>query len=154
NSRSLVLRAAGLVGVAVLLSRLVGLAREIVIRANLGIITVPAEAFEIASRFPETIFLIIAGGAIGSAFIPTFATYFEQDDSAGGWRLFSNVINLLTVVVTAVSLLSIVFAPQLVIWLADEKVAANPELLPLTVRLMRIMLISPIIFGASGVIMG
>jgi putative peptidoglycan lipid II flippase len=154
NSRSLVLRAAGLVGVAVLLSRLVGLAREIVIRANLGIITVPAEAFEIASRFPETIFLIIAGGAIGSAFIPTFATYFEQDDSAGGWRLFSNVINLLTVVVTAVSLLSIVFAPQLVIWLADEKVATNPELLPLTVRLMRLMLISPIIFGASGVIMG
>ncbi|MCC6606590.1 MAG: murein biosynthesis integral membrane protein MurJ [Anaerolineae bacterium] len=154
NSRSLVLRAAGLVGVAVLLSRLVGLAREIVIRANLGIITVPAEAFEIASRFPETIFLIIAGGAIGSAFIPTFAAYFEQDDSAGGWRLFSNVINLLTVVVTAVSLLSIVFAPQLVIWLADEKVAVNPELLPLTVRLMRIMLISPIIFGASGVIMG
>ena len=154
NSRSLVLRAAGLVGVAVLLSRIVGLVREIVIRANLGIITVPAEAFEIASRFPETIFLIIAGGAIGSAFIPTFATYFEQDDSAGGWRLFSNVINLLTVVVTAVSLLSVVFAPQLVIWLADEKVAANPELLPLTVRLMRIMLISPIIFGASGVIMG
>jgi hypothetical protein len=64
NSRSLVLRAAGLVGVAVLLSRLVGLAREIVIRANLGIITVPAEAFEIASRFPETIFLIIAGGRL------------------------------------------------------------------------------------------
>lgn len=154
NSRALVLRAAGLVGVAVLLSRLVGLAREIVIRANLGITTVPAEAFEIASRFPETIFLIIAGGAIGSAFIPTFAAYFEQDDSAGGWRLFSNVINLLTLVVTAVSLLSILFAPQLVIWLADEKVANNPELLPLTVRLMRVMLLSPIIFGASGVIMG
>ena len=154
NNRSLVMKAAGLVGVAVLISRLVGLVREIVIRANLGITTVPAEAYEIASRFPETIFLIIAGGAIGSAFIPTFAIYFEQDDSEGGWRLFSNVINLLTVVVTAVSLLSILFAPQLVIWLAEAKVAANPDLLPLTVRLMRIMLISPIIFGASGVIMG
>ncbi|MCB8977625.1 MAG: murein biosynthesis integral membrane protein MurJ [Ardenticatenaceae bacterium] len=154
TNRALVMRAAGLVGVAVLLSRLVGLAREIVIRANLGITTLPAEAYEIAARFPETIFLIIAGGAIGSAFIPTFAAYFEQDDSEGGWRLFSNVINLLTMVVTAVSLLSIFFAPQLVIWLTGEKVANNPELLPLTVRLMRIMLISPIIFGASGVIMG
>ncbi|WP_420641345.1 murein biosynthesis integral membrane protein MurJ [Candidatus Leptofilum sp.] len=154
NSRALVMRAAGLVSVAVLLSRIVGLVREIVIKANLGVKTFPSEAYEIAARFPETIFLIIAGGAIGSAFIPTFAAYFEQDDSASGWRLFSNVINLLTVVVTAVSLLSILFAPQLVIWLADEKVAANPELLPLTVRLMRIMLISPIIFGASGVIMG
>jgi putative peptidoglycan lipid II flippase len=154
SSRSLVMRAAGLVGVAVLLSRIVGLGREIVIRANLGITTVSAEAFEIAARIPETIFLIIAGGAIGSAFIPTFAAYFEQDDSAGGWRLFSNVVNLLTVVVTAVSLLSILFAPQLVILLVEEKVTNNPELLPLTVRLMRIMLISPIIFGASGVIMG
>ncbi|MAT97712.1 MAG: murein biosynthesis integral membrane protein MurJ [Anaerolineaceae bacterium] len=154
SSHSLVMRAAGLVGVAVLLSRIVGLVREIVIRATLGTTTLPAEAYEIAARFPETIFLIIAGGAIGSAFIPTFATYFEQDDSEGGWRLFSNVINLVTVVVTAVSLLSILFAPNLVIWLADEKVAANPELLPLTVRLMRIMLLSPIIFGASGVIMG
>lgn len=154
SSRSLVMRAAGLVGVAVLLSRVVGLVREIVIRANLGITTLPAEAYEIAARFPETIFLIIAGGAIGSAFIPTFAAYFEQDDSAGGWRLFSNVINLVTVVVTAISLLSILFAPDLVRWLANEKVANNPELLPLTVRLMRIMLLSPIIFGASGVIMG
>ncbi len=154
SSHSLVMRAAGLVGVAVLLSRIVGLIREIVIRANLGITTLPAEAYEIAARFPETIFLIIAGGAIGSAFIPTFAAYFEQDDSEGGWRLFSNVINLVTVAVTAVSLLSIFFAPDLVRWLAGEKVTSNPELLPLTVRLMRIMLLSPVIFGASGVIMG
>lgn len=154
SSRALVMRAAGLVSVAVLLSRVVGLVREIVIRANLGVTTVPAEAYEIAARLPETIFLIIAGGAIGSAFIPTFAAYFEQDDSAGGWQLFSNVINLLTLVVTAISLLSMLFAPELVIWLAEEKVAVNPELLPLTVRLMRIMLFSPIIFGASGVIMG
>ncbi|MCP4419839.1 MAG: murein biosynthesis integral membrane protein MurJ [Chloroflexi bacterium] len=154
NSRALVLRAAGLVGVAVLLSRIVGLVREVVIRANLGIITLPAEAYEIAVRFPEAIFLIIAGGAIGSAFIPTFAAYFEQDDSVGGWRLFSNVINLVTVVVTAVSLLSILFAPQLVVLLAEQKVDANPDLLPLTVQLMRVMLLSPIIFGASGVIMG
>ncbi|MEZ4594748.1 MAG: hypothetical protein R3D55_26930 [Chloroflexota bacterium] len=88
NNRSLVMRAAGLVGVAVLLSRLVGLVREIVIRANLGITTLPAEAYEIAARFPETIFLVIAGGAIGSAFIPTFAIYFEQDDSQGGGGFF------------------------------------------------------------------
>lgn len=154
SSHSLVMRAAGLVSAAVLLSRIVGLMRDIVIKANLAVTTLPAEAYEIAVRLPETIFLIIAGGAIGSAFIPTFAAYFEQDDSEGGWRLFSNIINLVTVAVTAVSLLSILFAPELVHWLADEKVASNPDLLPLTVRLMRIMLLSPIIFGASGVIMG
>ena len=154
SSRSLVMRAAGLVGVAVLLSRIVGLAREVIIRGTLGTTTLPAEAYEIAARIPETIFLIIAGGAIGSAFIPTFAAYFEQDDSEGGWKLFSNVINLLTLVVTAVALLSILFAPEIVTLLAKVRIEENPELLTLTVRLMRVMLLSPIIFGASGVIMG
>ena len=154
SNRRRVLQAAGLVSAAVLVSRMLGLVREIVVRTRLGIGTLPAEAYEIAARVPEAIFLIIAGGAIGSAFIPTFAVYFEEDDEAGGWRLFSAVINLVTVTVTVVAAVSMLFAPQLVLLLADQKVAANPSLLPLTVALMRVMLLSTIIFGASGVIMG
>jgi len=153
DGRSQVLRAAGLVGAAVLLSRLVGLVREVVTRGYLGL-TLEATAYEIANRFPEAIFLIIAGGAIGSAFIPTFAAYFAREDEAGAWRLFSAVINLLLVVVTAVAALTMLLAPQFVIFFFAENVAGNPALLDLTVRLMRIMLVSPIIFGVSGVIMG
>ncbi|MCA9970360.1 MAG: murein biosynthesis integral membrane protein MurJ, partial [Anaerolineales bacterium] len=94
------------------------------------------------------------GGAIGSAFIPTFAAYFERDDEPGGWRLFSAVVNLTLLVVTAVSLLTFLFAEPFVAFFLRDLVAGQPELLSLTVRLMRLMLLSPIIFGASGVIMG
>ncbi|MBX3056031.1 MAG: murein biosynthesis integral membrane protein MurJ [Anaerolineae bacterium] len=154
NGRTQVLRAAGLVGALVLLARVVGLLREVVVRALLGIDTPVATAFEIANRFPEAIFLILAGGAIGAAFIPTFTAYFERDDAPGGWRLFSAIINLVLVVMTAVCLLMALFAPQVVRFFAGEQIQQYPEILPLTVLLMRIMLLSPIIFGVSGVIMG
>lgn len=154
DGRSLVLRAAGLVGAAVLLSRVIGLIREIVTQQLLGTEGIAANAYAVAGRFPEAIFFIVAGGAIGSAFIPTFAAYFAQDDEAGGWRLFSAVINLLTVTVVIVAGITAVFAPAFVTFFFREQISAEPALLPITVRLMRVMLISPIIFGVSGVIMG
>ncbi len=154
RDRSLVLHAAGLVGAAMLLSRMVGLVREIVTRSSLGVLTVEATSYEIAKAFPETIFYIIAGGAIGSAFIPTFAAYFTRDDEPGAWRLFSAVINLITVALAIVAVIAMILAPQIVSFFYGDNIAVRPELLEMTVRLMRIMLISPVIFGASGVIMG
>lgn len=152
-NRRLVFRAAGLVGALALLSRVLGLAREVVVRQYLGVTTLEATAFDIASRFPEAIFLIVAGGAIGSAFIPTFTAYFAREDDGGGWRLFSAVLNLLTLTTTLISLLVMVFAAPFVTFFYADNIARQPELLPLTVYLMRIMLLSPIIFGISGIIM-
>ena len=146
-------RAAGLVAALALLSRVLGLAREIVVRQYLGVTTLEATAFDIASRFPEAIFLIVAGGAIGSAFIPTFSAYLGRDDEAGSWRLFSAVINLVTVATTVISVLVMVFAAPFVTFFYADNIAQQPALLPLTVALMRVMLLSPIIFGVSGIIM-
>jgi putative peptidoglycan lipid II flippase len=153
NDRRQVFRAAGLVGALALVSRVAGLLREIYVRQNLGVTSIDATAFDIASRFPETIFLIIAGGAIGSAFIPTFAAYFARDDEAGAWHLFSAVINLVVIATTVISVLVMIFANPIVEFFYAENIAAQPELLTRTVYLLRIMLLSPIIFGASGVIM-
>ena len=153
SGRAQVFRAAGLVAILALLSRVLGLVREIVVRQYLGVTTLEATAFDIAGRFPEAIFLIVAGGAIGSAFIPTFTAYFSRDDESGGWRLFSAVINLVTVITLFVSILVMIFAEPFVTFFYADNIALEPALLPLTVYLMRIMLISPIIFGVSGIIM-
>lgn len=153
DGRSLVMRAAGLVGVAVLLSRVIGVVREMLRQQMLGTESIAANAYALASKFPEAIFFIVAGGAIGSAFIPTFAAYFSEDDEAGGWRLFSAVINLLTVAMVLIAGVTAVIAPTFVTFFFREQVIAEPEILPVAVRLMRIMLISPIIFGISGVSM-
>lgn len=151
--RAHVFRAAGLVAALALVSRVLGLVREIVVRNYLGVTTLDATAFDIAGRFPEAIFLIVAGGAIGSAFIPTFAAYFVREDERGGWRLFSAVINLVTLATTVIAVVVMVFAAPIVEFFYAENIALEPALLPQTVGLMRIMLLSPIIFGASGVIM-
>lgn len=153
SHRQQVMRAAGVVGLAFLLSRLVGLVRDVISKNYLGL-TTAATAYEAAQRFPESIFLIVAGGAIGSAFIPTFAAYFERDDEPGAWRLFSAVINLTLLATTLISLLTFLFARPFTLFFLNELVANDPQLLTLTVALMRVMLLSSIIFGASGVVMG
>jgi len=153
GGRGVVFRAAGLVAALALLSRVLGLVREIVVRQYLGVTTLEATAFDIASRFPEAIFLIVAGGAIGSAFIPTFSAYLSRDDEAGSWHLFSAVLNLLTVAVTLISVVVMIFAAPFVTFFYADNIAQEPALLPLTVALMRVMLLSPIIFGASGIVM-
>ena len=152
-SKIQVIQAAGIVGAAMFVSRLLGLVKTMVITAYLGL-GLEARAFTAANVFPEAIAFIIAGGAVGSAFIPTFAAYFTRDDEAGGWRLFSAVVNLITLTVTLLSLIAIIFTPQLVATFLPKLIREEPALLPLTVQLMRIMLLSSIVFGASGVIMG
>lgn len=153
SNRGLVFRAAGLVAALALLSRVVGLLREILVRQYLGVTTIDATAFDIAGRFPETIFLIVAGGAIGSAFIPTFSGYLAQDDEDHAWRLFSAVVNLVTIVTVVLSVLVMIFAEPFTLFFFKDNIAQQPALLPRTVELMRIMLLSPIIFGVSGVVM-
>ena len=149
-----VAQAATIVGLAFIVSRLLGLVRDAVINYYFDINSIEANAYFIASRFPETIFYIIAGGALGSAFIPTFAGYFVRKDEAGGWRLFSAIVNLVLVVTVLIAGLTALFAPQIVSFFYPDLAGDDPELLRITVRLMRIMLSSSVIFGVSGVVMG
>lgn len=147
------LRAAGIVSAAFVLSRLLGLVRVAVIANYYGATSPEINAYQIANRIPETIFFIVAGGALGSAFIPTFAAYFARDDVQGGWKLFSAVINLVVVILTAISALVAIFAVSfLTLYLPELK--QTPDMLALTASLLRIQLLSTVIFGASGVFMG
>ncbi len=82
QDRSSIIQAATIVGVAFVFSRFLGLVRDAVINYYFGITSLEANAYFIASRFPETIFLIIAGGALGSAFIPTFSALFHSMTTA------------------------------------------------------------------------
>lgn len=153
SDRSRIIQAATIVGIAFIISRLLGIVRDAVINYLFGIASLEANAYFVANRFPETIFLIIAGGALGSAFIPTFSAFFVRNDATGGWRLFSVIINLITVFMTIIAVAAAIFAPQIVTLFYPDLVATDPRMLDMTVALMRVMLITPVIFGASGVIM-
>ena len=133
------------------LSRVTGLLREIIVAAQFGT-GGDLEAYLAAFRIPDLLFQLVAGGALGSAFIPTFSQAWSKGDHAGAWLLFSRVLNLVTLVLLIFACLAALFALPVV-----EKVIApgfGPEQQLLTAQLMRWMLLSTIVFGASGLIMG
>lgn len=144
-------RAAGVVMALFVLSRLMGLAREMIIGAQFGT-SADLDAYLAAFRLPDLLFQLAAGGALGSAFIPTFTGYLAREDRDGAWRLASGVANLVLVVMTAIAAVAVVLAP----WLVREVIAPgfDPAQQALTARLMRLMLVTPVVFGLSGLVMG
>ena len=143
-------KAASLVGVFFILSRILGVVRDVVIAGYFE--AVERDAFFAAFGVPDFIFYVISGGALGSAFIPTFTRYLTREDHAGAWRLASAILNWLLLIVTTLTLLVAVAAP----WLVQQVVAPGfpSEMQELTTFLMRWLLISTVIFGASGLLMG
>ena len=144
-------RAATVVMVAFFVSRILGLAREMIIGNQFGT-SRELDAYLAAFRVPDLIFQLIAGGALGSAFIPTFTSYLARSDEKQAWRLASSVLNIVALVLTASAVLAAVLAPQLVSRVIVP--GFSPGEHALTVRLMRLMLVSSIIFGISGIVMG
>jgi len=110
------------------------------------------DAFVTANRIPEQIVLLIGGGALSYAFIPIFSGFLARDERAAGWRLASAVINTVFVVTLALSALGFLFAP----WLVEHVVAPGfgAEKVAQTVSLMRILLISTLVFSVSGIFQG
>ena len=133
------------------LSRVTGLAREIVIGAHFGT-SLELDAYLAAFRVPDLLFQLVAGGALGSAFIPTFALHWARAQKAEAWLLFSRVLNLMTLLLVVIAALLMVLAGPLVHWVIAP--GFSPAQQVITTQLMRWMLVSTVVFGASGLIMG
>jgi putative peptidoglycan lipid II flippase len=146
-------RAAGLVMAAFIFSQLAGLVRQILVAQAFG--TNPAmDAFNAANRVSETLFNLVAGGALGSAFIPTFTSLLARDRRRQAWQLASAVGNWVLIILTSLSGITAIFAPQLVRYVLAPGFAGDPAQEALTVHLVRLMLPSAALFGLSGLVMG
>ncbi|MHB0875535.1 MAG: murein biosynthesis integral membrane protein MurJ [Anaerolineae bacterium] len=145
------MRAAGTVMAAFVLSRVLGLAREVAISSRFGT-GGELDAYLAAFRIPDILFQLMAGGALASAFIPTFAALLARGDEDEAWRLANSLINVIVVGVGLLSLLAAALAQPLVRYLVAP--GFEPERQRLTVSLMRIMLLTPVVFAVSGVFMG
>jgi putative peptidoglycan lipid II flippase len=146
-------RAAGVVMAAFLLSNLTGLLRQILVANAFGT-SMDMEAFNAANRVSETLFNLVAGGALGSAFIPTFTGLLARDNRERAWRLASAIANLLLLVLILISVLVAVYAPWIVRYILAPGFASDPVKEALTIDLLRLMLPSAVIFGLSGLVMG
>ncbi len=144
-------RAALIVMIAYIASGVLGLVRQAVISATFGA-AVEFDAFVAAQRVPELLFNLVAGGALGSAFIPVFSGFLAKHEEERAWRLVGAVVVLLTVGAILLSAVTFAAAPWLVS--AILRPADPPEQQALIVDLLRIMLSTVIIFGVSGLLMG
>jgi len=138
---------------AFIFSQLAGLIRRILVAQAFGAY-VELDAFIAANRVSETLFNLIAGGALGSAFIPTFTAFLAKGEKKSAWRLASAVANLVLISLSLLGFIAFIFAPQIVRYALAPGLASDPQLLQLTVSLLRIQLVSAILFGLSGLIMG
>jgi putative peptidoglycan lipid II flippase len=144
-------RAAGLVMLGFVASGVLGIVRQSAIGSAFGA-GAKLDAFVAAGRVPETLFVLVAGGALGSAFIPVFARFLAKGDDEGAQRLANGVLTLMVVAATLLAGIAFVFAAPIVDYgLMRSADAATQDL---TVELMRIMLVTVIIFGVSGLFMG
>ncbi len=146
-----IVRAAGIVMAAYMLSGVLGLVRQMILSATFGA-DKELDAFYAALRLPETLFALIAGGALGSAFIPVFSGFLNRDDFAGAWRLASTVLTLVMLIATVAAAIGFVFAEPLTQALLLP--GADSATQTLAVEMMRIMLVTVVLFGMSGLVMG
>jgi putative peptidoglycan lipid II flippase len=154
NANKQIARAAGTVMVAFLLTSVISLARGIVILRTFGT-GMENEAFNAANRVSETLYNLVAGGALASAFIPTFTGFIAKKDKEGAWKLASSVINLVVIFISFLGLLAALFAPQVVRYLlAPDWFIHDPQKFYLTVQILKIILPATVLFGVSGLVMG
>lgn len=132
-----VVRSAGIVSVAVLMSRITGLVRESVMARLFGA-SLQYDAFMLGFRIPNLTRDLFAEGALSSAFVPTFTEYLNNRSKEDAARLAQLVSTALILAVGFVCVLGVVFSPQLVHWLAPGY-AAVPGKFELAVTMTRIM---------------
>ena len=148
--------AAGIVAFGFVASRLLGLLRSVAIARAFG--TDPElSAYWVAFRLPDLVFQVLAGATLSAAFIPTFSRIRLRFGEQAGWDLASAVLNIISIATTFAAVLAFVLAPWIVPLLAPglgADTGREAELRSLAVELTRVMLLSPILFGVSGMVTG
>jgi len=149
-SRELNTRAAGIVGIAVMCSRFLGLAREQILAGLFGA-GFAMDAFKVAFRIPNLLRDLFAEGALSTAFVTVFSKKTTTGDDASAWALANKIATLATVVLSLVVLGGMLLAPSLVGILAEgfagEKAA-------LTILLTQIMFPFILLVSLSALVMG
>jgi putative peptidoglycan lipid II flippase len=150
RSNRLNTKAAGIIGLAVMCSRLLGLLREQVFAALFGG-GMAMDAFTAGFRIPNLLRDLFAEGALSMAFVTTFSKTIARGGDAEAWRLANKVATLTACVLGALCIVGMVFSPQLVALLAP---GFDPDKAALTAHLTRIMFPFILLVSLAALVMG
>ena len=168
NSRSkTVTFAAFILAVSVLISRILGLARDRLLASRFG----AGEELDIyfaAFRIPDFVYGILIVGGITAAFLPVFSEYFKEKENSvssdsekketeqnewneQGLEFINNVLNCFFILLIVVCSILAIFTPFIVKFIIPGFSEQNSAL---TIQLTRIMFLSPVLFGLSSIFSG
>lgn len=143
-----VARAGTIMFFSILLSRILGMARDSVMLAQFS--GLETDAYKIAVRIPDTIFMLIAGGGLSSAFIPVFSDLLHKNKEKEAWKTFSVVTTLCAIIATVLIAVAWGLAPWIVRFFQEK----NPDsVIPLATETSRIMLPAQFAFLVGSVLL-
>ena len=145
SENSKVAKAAGVVGISTMLSRIFGLIRDIVVAAFFGAGWI-YDAFLVAFRIPNLLRRIIGEGSLTVSFVPVFTEYLQKKSKDEALELANIAFTLLSIILVIISLLGVLFSP-LIVALNAPWFIKTPDQFALAVFLNRLMF--PYIFFMS-----
>lgn len=145
KERGRLLRSASTVAGITFISRIFGYIRD---QRSTFLLGAGAEldAYTIAYRIPNLLRRLVGEGAVSAAFIPIFSDYLSKERREEVWKFANSILTILTLVMTVVTVLGILFAPMVVRLIASG-IVGTPGKLELASLLTRIMM--PYIFMVS-----
>ena len=149
-----VARSALVLGCAMIFSQICGLLSKAILGSTFGA-SAEVDAYLAANRLTETIFNLMAGGALASAFVPTFSAMLDKENEKDkAWMLASRIGNCLFLVLFFLCAIGFIFAEQVVKYILVPGFSLHdPELQILTVKLLLLGLYMVVAFSA-GLLLG
>ena len=144
-------RTAGGVSIATMISRILGLIREMVLAKYFSVFA--TDAFFAAFRIPNLLRDLFAEGALSAAFIPTFTDYSHNKGKEEAWRLANIVLNLLMVILSGFTLI-ILFGARFLVYALASGFKEIPGKIDLTVHLTQVMSPFLLIVALAAAVMG
>ncbi|ATW25358.1 murein biosynthesis integral membrane protein MurJ [Candidatus Formimonas warabiya] len=145
-----VVKAAGLIMVAMVISRILGFLRDIIIYAQFGQNRI-TDAYNAAFSIPDFLYMLLVGGALSSSFIPVFSSYIATGKEEEGWEVAGIVVSVMLSLLGVGVMIGYIFTPQLIVLLVP---GFDPRAMDLTVFLTRVMFVQVIFMALSGISMG
>jgi len=141
-------RSTALFSLATLLSRVVGLFREVVVRRYFGV-QGEINTFTVAFQVPNLVRALVADSALSAAFVPIFSEMLEKGDRARAWRVASTIFWLMLLGLGGITAFFMLLAP----WVMRPFGYDGAEQ-DLVVGLSRVLFPIVVLLGLSGVVVG
>jgi len=139
-----ILSAAFVIMGTTILSQLLGLLKKRLLVSFFGASNIVG-VYDVATKFPDTLFQLVVAAAISSAFIPVFTSFLAKGEEKEGHKMASNLLSVGMVVFSAVSLILVIFAP-VVLRFFNPGAGFSASEMQLMVNLLRIIIVGQLIF--------